>query len=117
MVCDCIVVGCSNNNITNPDRRFFVIPVLRKNEDKRELSERRRHEWIRRINRKTINSDTVKSWQRVCSDHFILGGPAGLADFINLDWTPTVKIRYDLQCLSTTLSSDRYKRKQMREHM
>ncbi|KAL3874726.1 hypothetical protein ACJMK2_037698 [Sinanodonta woodiana] len=44
-------------------------------------------------------------------------GPAEIADFTNPDWAPTVKMGYDMHGLSTTLSSDRYKRKQMRQHM
>lgn len=80
----CAVFGCNNRSQTKeeklqsnaPDPRFFKIPKVRLNEceQTRVLSERRRREWLARINRKGLDANVDK--YKVCSKHFISGKDA-----------------------------------------
>lgn len=77
----CAVVGCNSRTQTKAmklktkekDCGFFKIPkvrVLECNKTK-ELSERRRREWVARINRRGVDLNPDK--YRVCSRHFLSG--------------------------------------------
>jgi hypothetical protein len=72
---------------------FHCIPSIINNqgEKTKEISSRRRLEWIARINRKDW---TPSPHSRVCSEHFISGKPASLYEENNPDWAPSRKLGY-----------------------
>ena len=71
MVRSCSVFGCHNKDTKGSGFRFFRLPRVVTNSDlaTRELSGRRRREWLAAICRKDMNPDTCL----VCSCHFISG--------------------------------------------
>ena len=72
MVKTCCVAGCSSRAGKEKDIKFYSIPGVneRRGKELRELSIRRRTEWLSRINRK----DWAPSKNaRVCSVHFVTG--------------------------------------------
>ena len=70
----CSVVGCTKRTRTCGDKEkvLFVIPAVLWNQgdETKELSKKRRDEWIARINRKNW---TPSRHSRVCAKHFING--------------------------------------------
>ena len=91
MVFTCCVVNCYNRSGREKGVSFFSIPAVVEHQgDKtKELSMKRRHEWIKRINRKNW---TPSKYARVCSDHFLCGKPSMLYDDTNTDWVPSLKM-------------------------
>ena len=116
MVFTCCVVNCYNRSGREKGVSFFSIPAVVEHQgDKtKELSMKRRHEWIKRINRKNW---TPSKYARVCSDHFLCGKcwpifsdevghlnfflasqcvstgkPSMLYDDTNADWIPSLKM-------------------------
>lgn len=76
----CAVINCPNR--TNKDRddskrgvRFFNIPKVIVNQCSltRSRTERRRSNWLSKINRKDLQDKDVKPYTRVCSEHFVAG--------------------------------------------
>ncbi|KAH6920937.1 hypothetical protein HPB50_028075 [Hyalomma asiaticum] len=112
----CAVFGCNNRSQTKeeklqsnaPDPRFFKIPKVRLNEceQTRVLSERRRREWLARINRKGLDANVDK--YKVCSKHFISGQPSQLFDTCSPDWAPSQHLGYGDRCSEPQLH--RYER-------
>jgi hypothetical protein len=74
MVSSCCVRDCHNRQDREQDRRYFVVPrvVTGKGPEMKELTSRRRREWIAQLNLKTLTFDTIPD-RYVCSDHFING--------------------------------------------
>ena len=72
MVFTCCVVNCYNRSGREKGVSFFSIPAVVEHQGDRtkELSMKRRHEWIKYINRKNW---TPSKYARVCSDHFHSG--------------------------------------------
>lgn len=76
---NCAVFGCNNHTKKKPgdqnasDVGFFCIPKVIVNQCKHtnEVPERRRAEWLRRINRRDL--DNSLTHYRVCGKHFISG--------------------------------------------
>ena len=70
----CAIYNCGNNASRDSKKRFFRIPKILKNGDKRdeELSRERRALWFKNINRKDL-SDEKANYTSVCGDHFISG--------------------------------------------
>ncbi|XP_075722170.1 uncharacterized protein LOC142765302 [Rhipicephalus microplus] len=79
---NCAVFGCYNHSKKKPvdenasDVGFFSIPKVIVNQCKRtkDVTQRRRAEWLRRINRKDLDGSATH--YRVCGKHFIFGRPS-----------------------------------------
>lgn len=93
MVFTCCVVNCYNRSGREKGVSFFSIPAVveHQGEKTKELSMKRRHEWIKCINRKNW---TPSKYARVCSDHFHSGKPSMLYDDTNMDWVPSLRLGY-----------------------
>ncbi|KAH6920724.1 hypothetical protein HPB50_028286 [Hyalomma asiaticum] len=99
----CVIVGCNNYSQSRAkklksntkDCSFFKIPKVRLHEcgKTKELSERRRREWLSRINRRGIQEANADNYF-VCSRHFVSGRPSHLFDDCNPDWAPSVSLGY-----------------------
>ncbi|XP_077552555.1 uncharacterized protein LOC144167036 [Haemaphysalis longicornis] len=98
----CAIVGCSSRTQTkkkktesnSKDPDFFKVPKVRTSECEKTklLSEKRRREWLARINRPgTMDPDKY----RVCSRHFLSGAPAKLFDECSPDWAPSLHLGYE----------------------
>lgn len=91
----CAMYGCrsrSNSsakaNNRDPGTGMFNLPkvITWQCERTRQLSEKRRREWLALINRQDLkNLNNI----RVCGRHFISGKPAALMDYGNPDWAPS----------------------------
>lgn len=92
------------------DCGFFKIPKVRVLEcsKTKELSERRRREWLARINRRGVDLNLDK--YKVCSRNFLSGRPASLFDDCNPDWLPSQHLGYP----SKTVKKQRYNRRKAR---
>ena len=89
----CSVVVCSKRS-GRDNVKFFRIPavITHRSEQERELSERRRREFLAAIDRTDLKG-TKLSNARICSLHFVSGSPAKFFDDTNVDWLPTMKLR------------------------
>ena len=89
----CCVVVCSKRS-GRDNVKFFGIPavITHRGEQERELSNRRRREFLAAIGRADLKG-TKLSNARICSLHFVSGSPANLFDDTNVDWVPTMKLR------------------------
>ena len=74
MVQKCCVKFCHNRSDRDTDRRFYSIPnvINKKGESMKELTTRRRREWIAQLQLKTATFES-KARKHVCSDHFVNG--------------------------------------------
>ena len=72
MVVTCCIVGCSKRRGRDKGVTFHSIPAIVQTQGERtkDLTSRRRLEWIARINRKDWNPSPHS---RVCSEHFLSG--------------------------------------------
>lgn len=70
MVNYCAVVGCTQSGV----KGFFRIPavVCHLGEQTKELSTKRRMQWLANIARTDLNSEAMYQY-RVCSKHFLTG--------------------------------------------
>ncbi|KAH7933529.1 hypothetical protein HPB49_013385 [Dermacentor silvarum] len=79
---NCAMFGCNNHSKKKSgdqnasDVGFFCIPKVTVNQSKqtKEVTERRRAEWLRRINRKDLENSATH--YRVCCIHLISGRPS-----------------------------------------
>ena len=114
----CCVVDCSKRS--GRDKvMFFRIPavITQWGAQERELSERRRRDFLAAIGRADLNG-TKLSNARICSLHFVSGSPASLFDDTNVsgDWVPTLKLRSRGPQKASEMddSEERYKRRSQR---
>ncbi|XP_049520497.1 uncharacterized protein LOC125944218 [Dermacentor silvarum] len=95
---NCAVFGCNNHTKKKPgdenasDVGFFCIPKVIVNQCKhtKDVTERRRAEWLRRINRKDL--DNSATHYRVCGKHFISGRPSYAMAETDPDWAPSLHL-------------------------
>ncbi|KAK7110312.1 hypothetical protein V1264_014206 [Littorina saxatilis] len=80
MVNTCCIIGCTSRSNKENALAFLRIPKVDAGGRHRDLLEKRRRAWLKKINRKNITDKTVKTWTRVCSKHFHSGKPADLTD-------------------------------------
>ncbi|EDO35708.1 predicted protein [Nematostella vectensis] len=88
---NCAVFGCKNRS-NQKGKSLFRVPreVLRKGEEAKEFTERRRETWLRNLPLKFRGAESKHA--RVCSDHFLKGFPNKLYDDQNIDRAPTIKL-------------------------
>ncbi|XP_075737083.1 swt1 RNA endoribonuclease isoform X2 [Rhipicephalus microplus] len=97
---NCAVFGCYNHSKKKPgdenasDVGFFSIPKVIVNQCKRtkDVTQRRRAEWLRRINRKDLDGSATH--YRVCGKHFISGRPSYAMAEADPDWAPSLHLGY-----------------------
>ncbi|XP_077503136.1 uncharacterized protein LOC144113725 [Amblyomma americanum] len=116
----CAVVGCTSRTQSKAqklktgqaDCRFFKIPKIRLHECEKakQLSYRRRREWLARINRSETDANPDK--YKVCALHFVSGRPSKLFDDSSPDWTPSLH----LGCALKKPDQSRYHRRKARSH-
>ena len=106
----CAVTGCSLYAV-------FRLPGIpqdpKTDQQKYELSKKRRNLWLARINRKdlTVNQlREVNSTLRVCGKHFHGGKPASLYESTHADWAPSLHLGYETQEIDPCRSARARKR-------
>ncbi|XP_029957071.1 uncharacterized protein LOC115395600 [Salarias fasciatus] len=92
MVNFCAIVGCATRADRDVSRSFFRIPALvtHQGEQTREVSQRRRDGWLKRISR-DVQESSIKN-MRVCDLHFVSGHPSDLFPPDTIDWLPSVNL-------------------------
>ncbi|KAL1429302.1 hypothetical protein MTO96_016459 [Rhipicephalus appendiculatus] len=108
---NCAVFGCKNHSRKKPgdenasDVGFFRIPRVIEDQCKstKDVTQRRRVEWLRRINRKDLYSSST--YYRVCGKHFISGRPSYEMAEINPDWAPSLHLGHGKPMNSDSLVS------------
>ena len=90
MVNFCAVIGCAKRADRDKGTSFYRLPsiITHQGEQTRQLSERRRREWLSAIRRQDIKPENYEH-TRVCSDHFISGKPSSLYQTTHPDWVPS----------------------------
>lgn len=116
----CAMYGCrsrSNSsakaNNRDPGTGMFNLPkvITWQCERTRQLSEKRRREWLALINRQDLkNLNNI----RVCGRHFISGKPAALMDYGNPDWAPSQLLGHGRDSPSASELTERYNRRRRR---
>ncbi|XP_037038740.1 transcription factor E4F1-like [Bradysia coprophila] len=88
----CSVWGCAGAD--RNEMKMFMVPMINnQTESFQKLSKQRRNAWLTAIGKTTSDP---KSWEKlqVCDNHFISGKMAALQDIHNMDWVPTMNLRY-----------------------
>ncbi|KAK3775913.1 hypothetical protein RRG08_025131 [Elysia crispata] len=80
----CVVVRCS-------------ISAAKRGTATQEFLEKKRRSWLKAINRKGFDFNTVKTYHRLCSDYFISGQPAYEQSENDPDWVSSINMWHDLQ--------------------
>lgn len=96
MVNFCVVIGCRKRANRDKGTSFYRLPsiITHQGAQTRELSERRRWEWLAAIRRQDIKPENYPH-TRVCSDHFIGGKPSTLYETTHPDWVPSRNLGHD----------------------
>ena len=73
----CVVVGCSSKVGKDKGLGFFCIPkiITNQGEEQKELTTKRRNEWISAVSRGDVTNLRVLESERFCSKHFGLKLP------------------------------------------
>ncbi|XP_077993128.1 uncharacterized protein LOC144447095 [Glandiceps talaboti] len=114
----CCIIECGNRGDRDVGKRFFRIPKIRTKEGERtkEISQKRQEKWLSNIRRADIKTSGIESgYLRVCSDHFVSGGPSKLYDENSLDWAPTLKLGH-AENVTPDSAAKRYQRHQQRDY-
>lgn len=84
------VIGCGKRANRDKGTSYYRLPsiITYQGAQTRELSERRRREWLAAIQRQDIRPENYPH-TRVCSDHFIGGKPSTLYETTHPDWVPS----------------------------
>ena len=90
MVNFCAVIGCGKRANRDKDTSFYRLPAIitHQGEQTRQLSEKRRREWLAAIRRQDIKPENYE-YTRVCSKHFIGRKPSPLYQTTHPDWVPS----------------------------
>ena len=96
MVNFCAVIGCGKRADRDKGTSFYRLPsiITHQGEQTRQLSERRRREWLSAIRRQDIRPENYEH-TRVCSEHFISGKPSSLYQTTHPDWVPTKRLGHN----------------------
>ena len=111
----CGITGCNNTAVDQ--KGFFRLPGIPQepinDQQKYELSKKRRNAWLARINRKDLTANQLKevnSTLRVCGEHFHGRKPASLYETTHVDWAPSLHLGYETKQIDPCRSARARKR-------